>query len=119
MQHFFTTKDTNDPKKFHGMNNAFPQSKPFSMKFFRVILCFSLFKKNFSVTGFTDPLPRKSRKSRNPLKPARHLSIDHYFIQILELEIAFSRQYKLICRIQVLKSPNSTAGMHHGTKLLP
>ena len=22
---FFTTKDTNDPKKFHGMNNKFPQ----------------------------------------------------------------------------------------------
>jgi len=21
---FFTTKDTNDPKKFHGMNNEFP-----------------------------------------------------------------------------------------------
>jgi len=43
---FFTTKDTYDPKKFHGMNNVFPQSKPLPMKFFRVGLCFSLFKKN-------------------------------------------------------------------------
>jgi len=24
-RYFFTTKDTNDPKKFHGMNNEFPQ----------------------------------------------------------------------------------------------
>jgi len=39
---FFTTKDTNDPEKFHGMNNAFPQSKPLPMKFFRVASCFSL-----------------------------------------------------------------------------
>jgi len=49
---FFTTKDTNDPKKFHGMNNAFPQSKPFPMKFFRVVLCFSLFKKHSTITSY-------------------------------------------------------------------
>ena len=47
---FLTTKDTNDPKKFHGMDNAFPQSRPLPMKFFRVVSCFSLFKKNSSVT---------------------------------------------------------------------
>ena len=28
-----------------------------SMKFFRVVSCFSLFKKNPSVTSFTDALP--------------------------------------------------------------
>ena len=49
---FFTTKNTNDPKKFHGMSNAFPQSKPLPMKFFRGVSCFSSFKKNFSATQF-------------------------------------------------------------------
>ena len=54
---FFTTKDTKDPKKFHGMNNAFPQLKPLPMKFFRGVSCFSLFKKNPYVTSFTEGLP--------------------------------------------------------------
>ena len=49
---FFTTKNTNDPKKFHGISNASQQSQPLPMKFFRGVSCFSLFKKNFSATQF-------------------------------------------------------------------
>jgi len=47
---FFTTKNTNDPKKFHGISNASQQSQPLPMKFFRGVSCFSLFKKNSSVS---------------------------------------------------------------------
>jgi len=38
--------------------------KAASMKFFRVFSCFSLFKKNFPVTGFTDPLLFSANKLR-------------------------------------------------------
>jgi len=53
---FLQRKARNAPKKFHGMSNAFLQSKPFPMKFFRGVLCFSLFKKNSTVTSFTDAI---------------------------------------------------------------
>ena len=41
---FFTTKDTNGPKKFHGMNTR-PRNQSLFYEFFRVSLCFSWLKK--------------------------------------------------------------------------
>jgi len=49
---FFTTKDSNDPKKNHGMNNAFLQSKQLPHEIFSGRLVSFLVEKEFSVARF-------------------------------------------------------------------
>ncbi len=65
---FFTTKDTNDPKKFHGMDKELQQSEPLPMKFFRDVSGFSLSKKNSTVTSFTDSLQPETSEQRRELR---------------------------------------------------
>jgi hypothetical protein len=47
---FFTTKDTNGHEKISWEARRILADKATSMKFFRGLLCFSLFRQNFSAT---------------------------------------------------------------------
>jgi len=62
---FLQQKTQNDPK-FHGKYDAWKAVNAASMKFFRVVLYFSLFKKTFSVTSFTDVLLAKFQETSIP-----------------------------------------------------